>query len=100
MAAVFYAFFQLLTRRLGASGEDPNTTLAWVLAAGVIVGLPFALLTWVPATLTAWLLMIALGLIFGAGHALKAHAFACAPANVLTPFSYTQILFSVPFPIT
>jgi drug/metabolite transporter (DMT)-like permease len=89
-AAISYAFYQLLTRRLGASGEDPNTTLAWSLAAGLTAGLAFALITWVPATVTAWLLMIALGL-FGSAQALMAYAFVWAPANVLAPFSYAQI---------
>jgi drug/metabolite transporter (DMT)-like permease len=96
-AAISYAFFQLLTRRLGASGEDPNTTLAWALAAGLTAGLPFALLTWVPANIMAWLLMIALGLIFGSAQALMAYAFVWAPANVLAPFSYAQIVAATLF---
>ena len=36
-AAVFFAVYQLITRRLGAAGERPNTTLAWTLAMGGLV---------------------------------------------------------------
>ena len=97
IAAVFYALFQLMTRRLGAAGEDPNTTLAWTLATGLMVAVPFAILTWAPASPTTWLLMIALGLVFGAAQALMARAFVHAPANVLTPFSYAQIIAATIF---
>ena len=97
IAAVFYALFQLMTRRLGAAGEDPNTTLAWTLATGLVVAVPFAILTWAPASPTALLLMVALGLVFGASQALMARAFIHAPANVLTPFTYTQIIAATIF---
>jgi drug/metabolite transporter (DMT)-like permease len=96
---VFYALFQLMTRQLGTAGEDPNTTLAWTLATGVVVAAPVAILTWAPAGLTAWLLMILLGLVFGAAQALLARAFVHAPANVLTPFSYAQIIAATLFGI-
>ncbi len=99
IAAVFYALFQLMTRRLAAAGEDPNTTLAWTLATGVVVAAPVAVLTWAPVGLTAWLLMISLGLVFGAAQALMARAFVYAPANVLTPFSYAQIIAATLFGI-
>jgi drug/metabolite transporter (DMT)-like permease len=41
--------------------------------------------------------MISLGLVFGAAHALMVRAFAYAPANVLTPFSYLQIIAATIF---
>ena len=97
IAAVFYALFQLLSRRLGAAGEDPDNMLAWVLAVGLATGVPIAALTWTAASPMAWLLMAALGVIFGVAQALMARAFVHAPANVLTPFSYTQIITAVIF---
>lgn len=97
IGAVFYALFQLLTRRLGAAGEDPNSMLAWVLAVGLAIGVPWAAMTWVEVGPVAWLLMAALGTIFGVAQALMARAFVYAPANVLTPFSYTQIITAAIF---
>jgi drug/metabolite transporter (DMT)-like permease len=94
IAAVFYAGFQLLTRRLGAAGEPPTTTLAWTLAIGIIVGLPLGVATWVPQTLASWSLCICLGVVFGLAQLWLAQAFSHAPANLLTPFSYFQILGS------
>ena len=97
IAAVFYAGFQLLSRHLGAAGEAPTTTLAWTLVIGVIVGLPLAVANWVPQTLESWSLSFGLGVVFGLAQLWLAKAFAHAPANVLTPFSYFQILSAVVF---
>ncbi len=97
IGAVFYAAFQLLTRRLGAAGEHPTTTLAWTLAIGNLVGIPLAIASWLPQTPESWLLSLCLGVVFGLSQFLLAKAFALAPANVLTPFSYFQILSAVVF---
>ena len=97
IAAVFYAGFQLLTRRLGAAGEPPTTTLAWTLAIGIIIGLPLAIANWVPQTLETWALCFCLGVVFGLAQLWLAQAFSLAPANLLTPFSYFQILSAVVF---
>ena len=64
-AAVFYALFQLLTAQLAAAGETADTTLAWTLAVGVVVSSPIAAFAWAPVSPTKWLLMIALGVLFG-----------------------------------
>lgn len=97
VAAVFYALFQLATRGLGAAGEPARTTLAWTLATGGLVALPVAILTWAPVTPHAALLMLALGLVFGAAQTLMIRAFALAPAGLLTPFSYAQIIAATAF---
>lgn len=98
-AAVFFALFQLFTRRLGAAGELPSTTLAWTLAIGGLVATPVAALTWEPVDGETWLLMIGLGAVFGVAQTLMIRAFAHAPAAVLTPFSYAQIIAAVIFGI-
>jgi drug/metabolite transporter (DMT)-like permease len=97
IAAVFYAGFQLLTRWLGTSGEAPTTTLAWTLAVGAVFGLPLAIATWAPLSPETWLLSIGMGVVFGLAQLWMAKAFALAPANLLTPFTYFQILSAVVF---
>ncbi len=97
IAALFYALLQLLSRRLGAAGEDPTTTLAWTLAVGTLVGLPLSIAEWLPLSPEAWLLSFGLGAMFGAGQYFMAKAFSLAPANVLTPFTYFQILSAALF---
>ena len=96
-AAVFFAVYQLITRRLGAAGERPNTTLAWTLAMGGLVATPIAFFTWEPVTATDWLLMIALGTVFGLAQSLLIRAYTYAPAGLLAPFSYAQLIAATIF---
>ena len=95
--AFFYAAFQLLTRQLAASGEDSTTTLAWTVTIGLIVSAPLAFFMWEPVSPQTWLVFLALGLVFGASQLLLVRAFNYAPANVLTPFSYVQIIAATAF---
>lgn len=97
IAAVFFAFFHLFTRRLGAAGEAPLTTLAWTLLIGVIGSTPVAIYAWSPPSGVTWALLVTLGVVFGLAQILTIQAFTHAPANVLTPFSYAQIIAAVIF---
>jgi len=99
LAAVFYALLQLFSRSLGTAGEAPATTLAWTLLVGTLVSLPLALADWRPPSFSGWLVLLALGAAFGVAQYFLARAFALAPANVLTPFTYFQILSAVLFGI-
>lgn len=99
VAAVFYAFFQIFTRKLGAAGELPQTTLAWTLLIGTLVATPAAAFSWQPMSGTAWILMIGLGIVFGLAQIFAIRAFAQAPANRLAPFSYTQVVAATLFGI-
>jgi drug/metabolite transporter (DMT)-like permease len=97
LAAVFYALLQLLSRRLGAAGESPRTTLVWTLLVGTLVSLPLAVWDWRAPSLSSWLVLLCLGASFGWGQHFLARAFSLAPANVLSPFSYFQILSATIF---
>ncbi len=93
VTAVANSFYQLLTRRLAAV-EDPRTTVLHTgLAAALIVGVaqPFV---WVTPAASDLPWMLALGLLGAAGHSLLVLAFARAPASVLAPMSYTQLLWA------
>ena len=97
IAALFYAGLQLMSRRLGTLGIDPNSTLVWTLLIGTVLSVPLALYDWRPLTGEAWLFSLGLGISFGLGQYFLAKAFALAPANALTPFTYFQILSAVVF---
>jgi drug/metabolite transporter (DMT)-like permease len=99
LGAVFFALLQLNTRQLGAAGEKPTTTLAWTLAVGGLVSTPFAIAAWEPLSTNAWLVMIGLGLVFGVSQLLMIAALSYAPAGVLAPFNYMQIISAVVFGI-
>jgi drug/metabolite transporter (DMT)-like permease len=93
VTAVMNTFYQLLTRKLAAE-DDPRTTfLHTSLAALALTALaqPFV---WVPPAPSDLPWMLVLGLIGAAGHCLLVLAFARAPASVLAPMSYSQLVWA------
>jgi drug/metabolite transporter (DMT)-like permease len=94
--AFFFALFQLTTRLVGRS-DAPGATLAWSLVAGTLATTPFLLLDWRPVDATGWALMALSGLCFGGTQYLLIQAFRLAPAAILTPFTYAQIIPAVAF---
>jgi len=97
VAAGFYAVFQLLTRHLSAAKEDPSTTLAWTLGVGGVASAPLAAADWAPVSATGWVLCAALGIVFVLAQLLMVRAYKHAPANILAPFSYVQIIAATIF---
>lgn len=91
-AAFFYALMQIITRHVARLGERPDTTLAWTLLTGAIVSTPVAILLWQPLPWHDWGLMVLLGVIFGIGQFMMIKGFANAPAALLAPLSYVQII--------
>jgi drug/metabolite transporter (DMT)-like permease len=90
--ALFYAAFIFISRRLAAAGDAATTTLAWTLMVGTVATVPMVVLDWKPVTTTGVLLGLASGATFFCGQYLMTKAFEYAPANVLAPFTYFQIL--------
>jgi drug/metabolite transporter (DMT)-like permease len=87
--------YVLATRKL-AGVDSAQTTLLWTQAAGLLVLTP--LLPWVwrrPETQHAWLVLAGLGVFAAAGHGLLIVAHRFAPASVLTPFTYTQLVWMI-----
>jgi len=93
VTAVANTGYQLLTRRL-ATEDDPRTTVLHTSLAACLLAALAQPFVWVPpaASDLPWLLL--LGLLGAAGHGLLVLAFARAPASVLAPMSYTQILWA------
>ncbi len=94
--AFLFALYQVLTR-LVSRGDGPVVTLAWTVAVGLVLTTPLLPLQWRPVGGTDWPLLALSGLLFGAGQFLLIRAFATAPAAVLAPFTYAQIVAAVAF---
>ena len=87
----------LLTRYLAAY-DNPLVMLFYSVLLGTFALAPFALWQWVwPATLLQWLLLPALGMLGGTGHYFFIHAYRLAPASIVAPFLYLQLLSMVAF---
>jgi drug/metabolite transporter (DMT)-like permease len=92
--AAFFALFQVTTRLVGRS-DSPAATLAWTILVGLVVTTPLLAWDWRPLSTSAWILMVAAGLCFGVAQYCLTRAFLEAPAALLAPFTYTQIVPAV-----
>lgn len=91
-AMLAYALFMLLTRHL-APFDPPIVTLFYSLVAGSIGAAPFAIAEWVPPPDMASLIMLlSLGAIGGSGHYLFILAYQRAPASIVAPFLYLELI--------
>jgi drug/metabolite transporter (DMT)-like permease len=86
------AFYQLFSRRYGQS-ERPDASATVATIVGTVAATPFVPFNWVmPATLSHAALFVGMGVMAGTGHYLLTIAYSKAPAAVVTPFNYTQLI--------
>jgi drug/metabolite transporter (DMT)-like permease len=94
-SATCYALYQIFTRRV-AGHDSPETSAVYSALGGTVLmslAVPFfwsAIGSWIDA-----LLLFSLGIIGGIGHYFVARAMTYAPANVLAPFMYWQMVGAV-----
>jgi drug/metabolite transporter (DMT)-like permease len=91
--AVLYALFNLLTRRMVVTESAEATQFLSALGAAIALA-PFALFVWrTPESALEWVMICVTGIAGGLGHYLLAVAHRFAPASVLAPFLYQQIIW-------
>jgi drug/metabolite transporter (DMT)-like permease len=94
-AMSFYALYALLTRQLTATDSSAGMLLISGLVACVAMA-PAGLSVWVmPQDLWTWVLLFATGAFGAGGHFLFIMAHRIAPAPVLAPFMYIQIVWMI-----
>ena len=92
-AACANALYSIATRLLAAH-DPPETTLFYTGLVGSALFAPVLPFVWADRRALAWLLLPALGLFGAFGHWLLILAHRRAPASVLAPFFYTQLLWA------
>lgn len=104
ITAFLFAVYLILNRLYGHT-EEPMVMQLYagvggLLVAGVVMliaprfgvaDMSFAL----PSGLTPWLLLLVMGALATVGHLLVVHAFRRAPASLLAPFQYLEIVMAV-----
>jgi drug/metabolite transporter (DMT)-like permease len=95
--ALLYAVFMMMTRRLAA--YDSPETIQYLPAVGAAIGLaPFAFAAWeTPDGWLEWTVACLMGVLGGLGHYLLALAHRYAPASVIAPFLYQQVIYMALF---
>ena len=95
VSATCYALYQILTRRI--AGVDPAETSAiyssMVGAFGMLLVVPFVWRT--PGSLGDVAMFASMGVLGAMGHYCVARALGYAPANIVSPFQYFQLIGSV-----
>jgi drug/metabolite transporter (DMT)-like permease len=92
-AGIVFGLYLLTTRRLAGSAP-PLVTLTYSAAAGALLmslAVPFF---WVMPSATDVAAMAMMGLIAAGGHFLLIKAFDFAPASLLAPFTYSEIVMT------
>jgi drug/metabolite transporter (DMT)-like permease len=93
-SAVCYAIYNIATRMLSTT-DSSETTLFYANLFGAVVMLPILPLVWTsPPHWLDFALMIGVGAFGAGGHYLLILAHRNAPASVLSPFIYTQIVWA------
>jgi len=91
--ACMFAVYQILTRRLAALDDSRVTILHTGLAASLATSLaqPFI---FIPPDAFQWSILITVGLLGALSHGLLVLAYARAPASLLAPLSYSQLVWA------
>ncbi len=93
-SAVCYAVY-IITTRVLARSDSSQTTLFYSNLVGVIAMLPLMPFVWTnPPSIFIIVLMVLIGAFGSAGHYLLIMAHRLAPAGVLAPFIYSQIIWT------
>jgi len=94
-AALCFALFQILTRFVGRR-DRPETSAVYSVLVGAIALSLFVPFAWSPIQGAADLsLMLLLGVLGALGHYCLARALVHAPANLVAPFIYWQLVGAI-----
>jgi len=94
--AVFYASYQIATRKL-AGVDSSYTTIFYTALVGTIVMSIVAPFFWVTPDLFGWGMLALIGLIGGVSHFIIILAFTYTTASTAAPFAYTQLIWTAIF---
>lgn len=94
LTSVVFASFAVLTRTLAASAP-PAVLLVWGTLVGTIVLSLLVPLAWVMPRAGDLALMLLMGSLGAVGHLLMLKAFEAAPAVVLAPIAYVEIVGAI-----
>ena len=94
-AALCYAVYGIMTRAL-ARTDSNETTLFYTNLVGAIVMVPVLPFVWTPPQDPfSWVLTVIMGFLGGLGHYLLILGHRLAPASVLSPFIYSQMIWMI-----
>lgn len=94
VSALFFALFQIMTRRLAAT-ESTFTTLFYTGLGGMVWSSLLVPFVWRPMTATHLLVFAGIGALGVGAHLCMIRAFTAAEASLLAPFNYVKLVWAV-----
>ncbi|PZW43172.1 threonine/homoserine efflux transporter RhtA [Humitalea rosea] len=91
--ALIFSVYQILTRKL-ATIDNARTTVLHTSFAALCMTAVIVPFVWVPVPGWVWGAFLGLGLLGGIGHFLLVLAYTRAPASLLGPLHYTQLIWA------
>ncbi len=90
-----YALYQIFTRKV-AGFDAPETSVVYSALIGTLITTAIVPFIWTtPVNWQDAVIMASLGVFGGLGHYCVARSLTYAPANIVTPFQYFQLIGSV-----
>lgn len=93
-AAIAYAIYQIITRRVSAD-DSAMTSIAYTALAGAVLMTLAAPLFWQMPTPTEWLLLAGIGTTGAIGHYAMIRAYTVGEASFIAPFAYTILIWMI-----
>ena len=93
-SACFMATYYILTRII-RDKDSPDATTFYSTALGALVLSLLLTFSWQTPEPLHWLLMLSMGCCGAIGHFMLVKAFHSAEASVLSPFTYSHVLFAM-----
>jgi len=93
-SATIFAFYQILTRRLAGVDKPATTIVHTGLWASLVISavVPFF---WIDPGWQGWAILLVIGTLGGFGHFLLVLAYDRAPASLLAPLGYFQLVLAL-----
>jgi drug/metabolite transporter (DMT)-like permease len=96
VTAVCFALYQILTRKVSESaGETSLAMLFYLSLVGTVVFTVIVPFFWRPVAMLDWGWMIGMGVLGAIGHLLLIRALTLVPASLVSPFTYSQIVWAL-----
>jgi drug/metabolite transporter (DMT)-like permease len=95
LATAFALAGYFILTRVMRDKDHPDTTTFYTTALGALVLSALVLFVWQWPSPFYWLLMVAMGACGAIGHFMLVKAFHSAEASILSPFTYSHVVFAI-----
>ena len=90
-SGIMFGLYGIVTRKLTLQ-ELPRIMMVYTACVGIMGVSVFLPNYWIAPQLEHSIMIVAMGVLATAGHALMVYSYAAAPATVVTPFLYASII--------